>query len=80
MATPGAVEVPTSASIQAGLDQLEAAIKEAHDVVSGMVVTSADGNTAPAEDGAEACLSRCQGEMQSLIARLAGLRDRVGRL
>ena len=80
MATPEAVAVPTSASIQAGLDQLEAAIKEAHDVVSGIAAASADEGTAPAEEGAEACLSRCQGEMQSLIARLAGLRDRVGRL
>ncbi len=75
-----AVAVPTSMSIQAGLDQVEAAIKEAHEVVSGMAVANTDESTAPVEEGAEACLSRCQGELQRLIARLAGLRDRVGHL
>ena len=80
METPEAVAVPTNASIQVGLDQLETAIKEAHIVVSEIATATTDESAAPAEEGAEACLSRCQGELQRLIARLTGLRDRVGRL
>ena len=85
VATSAQIEktVPTpTVSIAARLDQMEAAIGEAHalvDGIAGLAVSDAM-EKQPNPVGAEACLDRCQAHMQQLISRLASIRDRVGQL
>ncbi len=77
----GTVVATEAVSVAAHLDQLEAAIKEAHEVVDGIAPSGAEERAEqPQAPGAEAGLVRCQEQMQHLISRLADVRDRVGLL
>lgn len=71
---------PLGTSVQARLEQLEAAIGEAHTIVAGITPINEAEEKQPDAGGADACLDRCQGQMQKLIVRLTDLRDRVGHL
>lgn len=80
MESGATVPSPPTISIAARLDQLAAAIHEAHEVVDGIAPAGAAEELKDAAPGVEAQLGRCQDEMQHLITRLAGVRDRVGQL
>ncbi len=71
------VEIP---SIAAKLDQLGAAIAEAHEILDGITGPQASAEGQPTAPGAEAGLDRCQERTQELIARLRSVRGRVGQL
>ena len=77
---PGTVAVPASLSVAARLDQLHAAIRDAHEIVDGLTPRSTDQGQPDQAAGVEATLDRCQAEMQQLNDRLREVRDRVGQL
>ncbi len=77
----GTVATPVQevVSLSARLDQLQAAIDEAHLILSDIVPRDQDENKG-AEMGAEALLDHCQHDVQELITRLIDIRNRVGAL
>ena len=83
MAPGNTAEAPTpvaeSVGLQAQLDQIEAAILEAHRHVDRAAQRDGDSDSANAP-GAEATAARCIGEMTKLNERLDGLVGRVGQL
>ena len=78
--TGATVTAAPTISMAARLDQLAAAIYEAHAVMDDIAPETTAEEKMDAPSGAEAQLGRCQDEMQYLITRLAGVRDRVGQL
>ncbi len=82
MAGETATAPPTAESIglQAQLDQLEAAILEAHRHIDRSASRDADKDADINAPGAEATATRCIEEMQDLNSRLDSLVGRVGTL
>ncbi len=75
-APPQAVEV----NLQQHLEQIEAAIAEAHKAVSRFTNVPPGAQGQSAESGAVAAANRCQSELQNLIGRINAIADRVGEL
>lgn len=71
---------PVAPSLQAGLDQLEAGILRAHELLDQTAPRSGEEpTTEPAPSAADALL-RCQGKVEALNERLEHVVHAVGRL
>ena len=66
-------------SIQQRADQITAGIKEAHEIVDG-ILGQPDAQDGDAPAGAEQQLDRCREGLNSLTTRLGDLSRRVGKL
>lgn len=73
------VEAP-AVSLQAQMEQLEAAAREAHGIIDGILNEGQDASSTTDEAGAEAAGHRVMQSLQSLISRLNGVASRVGTL
>ena len=80
MATETAMTTPEVLSLAARLDQLEAAVLEAHSILDRIASRTEEEAKDPRGEGAMACINRCQDRMAELNKRLADTANRVGSL
>lgn len=67
-------------SVQASLEQLEAAFAETHEIFSDMLTEDADSVDAAYPNGVRGSLSHCHDQANRLRSRVLRLRDLVGRV
>ena len=79
-ATGTNMKTPEALSLQARLEQLEAAITEGHAIVDRISAGRDPSETQPTAEGATPCADRCQGGMNELNQRLTSIANQLGTL